>query len=144
MATRKSATVTLGMVALLAPSLAGCGSDNDKVNSQAVCVDQHGTPNDDSDDVRVPDDQCGSGDHDYHGGGGGGGNDALLWYFIGTQAGNNYPPVGSHVTNNIYHGSYTPPPSNVRVVRGGVPATGGKVSSSTVGKGFGGGRASGG
>jgi hypothetical protein len=124
---RKSAAVALGVTALLAPTLSGCGHDEERVDNQAVCIDQNGTPEDKSDDVRVDDDRCSTGDHDYHGGGGGGGGDELFWYFMGTQAGRNYPPVGQVINYNTYQGTYTPPPSNVPTARGGVPRTGGAV-----------------
>lgn len=138
MTQRKSTVVALGLTALLAPSLAACGSD-DAAQQQAVCVDRH-NPDDPNDDVRVDDSRCGSGDHDYHGGGD---SNPLLWYFLGTQTGTRYPPVGSTIINNNYdRGTFTPPPSTVRVARGGAPAAGGKVTVSRGG--FGGGAKSGG
>jgi hypothetical protein len=116
---RKSAAVVLGVTALLAPSLAACGSDNDDVDNQAVCVDQETQQ-------RVPDDQC---DDDRSSGGIGA--SPFLWYFLGTTVGRGFPAIGARVPAG---GTYTTPSSG-SYRRGGVPSAGGSVPRG----GFGGG-----
>jgi hypothetical protein len=116
---RKSATVALGITALLAPSLVACSSSDD-VDNQAVCVDQQTQE-------RVPDDQC---DDDH---GGGIGASPFLWYFIGTTVGRGFPGIGQRVSG----GTYSTPDGAYR--RGGVPSAGGSVPRG----GFGGGTKSG-
>jgi hypothetical protein len=122
MSSRKSAAVVLGVTALLAPSLAACGSD-DEVDNQAVCVDKNTQE-------RVDDDQCDPDDYENHGSGVG---SAFLWYFIGSQVGRGFPAVGQRVSG----GTYTVPSGSV--ARGGVPKAGGSVPRG----GFGGGTRSG-
>ena len=119
MSTRKSAAVVLGVTALLAPSLSGCGSDDDEAENQAVCVDQETQQ-------RVDDDQCDPDDYETRGSGVGSG---FFWYFLGTQAGRSYPAVGQRVSG----GTYSVPSGTS--VRGGVPQAGGNVPRG----GFGGG-----
>jgi hypothetical protein len=139
MTTRKSTAVNIALLAVTAPIfLAGCGSDNDDVQQQGVCVDRKNL-DDPDDDVRLDDSACSNGDHDYHGGGD---TNPLIWYWLGTQQGQRFPAVGSTINYNVYHGSYAPPPSSVRVARGGVPKAGGAVTASRGG--FGGGAKSGG
>jgi hypothetical protein len=119
---RKSATVALGITALLAPSLAACSS-NDDVDNQAVCVDQQTQE-------RVDDSQCDDSR------GGGFGASPFLWYFLGTTVGRGFPGIGQRVPAG---GTYSRPPGSYRL--GGVPRTGGNVPRG----GFGGGsRSSGG
>jgi hypothetical protein len=76
--TRRSASVTIGLTALLAASLSGCGEE--EVTHQAVCVDQQ--------QRRLPDAECRSGPEDdddgYHGG--------HAWYYV--PVGARYPAVG--------------------------------------------------
>jgi hypothetical protein len=117
LAQRKSATVALGITALLAPSLSGCSSD--KVDNQAVCVDEQTQE-------RVPDDQC-----DPNGNGVGGlGASPFLWYFLGTTVGRGFPAIGQRVSG----GTFTAPARGSYRL-GGVPAAGGSVPRG----GFGGG-----
>jgi hypothetical protein len=123
MSTRKSAAVVLGVTALLAPSLAACGSNDDEVDNQAVCVDKETQE-------RVDDQQCNPDDYENHGSGVG---SAFLWYFIGSQVGRGFPAVGQRVSG----GTYTVPSGSV--ARGGVPKAGGNVPRG----GFGGGTRSG-
>ena len=119
MSQRKSAAVMLGITALLAPSLAACGSDDDGVDNQAVCVDP-------DTQERVDDDQCDDNDNN----GGGIGSSPFLWYFIGTQVGGGFPRVGQRVSGGSFN-----TPSSGAYRRGGVPAAGGNVPRG----GFGGG-----
>jgi hypothetical protein len=119
---RKSATVALGITALLAPSLVACSSSDDTVDNQAVCVDEQTQE-------RVPDDQCNP-DGSRAGGIGGG---FFLWYFLGTAVGRSFPPIGQRVGG----GTFSTPGGSYR--RGGVPTAGGSVPRG----GFGGGTRSG-
>jgi hypothetical protein len=121
MSQRKSAAVVLGVTALLAPSLAACGSNDDESENQAVCVDRNT-------EQRVPDDQC---DTDDRAGVGAGG--VFFWYFLATRGGAFFPGVGQRVSG----GTYSVPGGTV--TRGGVPAAGGNVPRG----GFGGGTKSG-
>lgn len=122
MSTRKSAAVVLGVTALLAPSLAACGSDNDEVDNQAVCVDRNTQE-------RVDDEQCNP-DDEANGIGVGG---VFFWYFLATRGGAFFPPIGGRVSG----GTFTRPSGSV--ARGGVPKAGGNVPRG----GFGGGTRSG-
>jgi hypothetical protein len=116
---RKSATVALGITALLAPALSACSSSDD-VDNQAVCVDQETQQ-------RVDDNQCGD-----ERSSGGLGASPFLWYFLGTAVGGRgFPGIGQRVPAG---GTYTTPSSG-SYRRGGVPAAGGSVPRG----GFGGG-----
>ena len=121
MSTRKSAAVVLGVTALLAPSLAACGSDDDEAENQAICVDR-------DTETRVDDERCNPDDQANVGVGG-----LFFWYFLATRGGAFFPPVGGRVSG----GTFTPPSGSV--ARGGVPRAGGNVPRG----GFGGGTRSG-
>ena len=112
---RRSASVTLGMTAVLATALLGCGGPDEQSSGGqysgdeddgygAVCVEEETQ-------LRVDDDRC---DDDY-------GNGALAWYYLplGFRVGG----VGQRVTG----GSFAVPPG-AQVSRGGVPREGGIVS----------------
>jgi hypothetical protein len=117
MSTRKSAAVVLGVTALLAPSLAACGS-NDEADNQAICVNK-------DTQERVDDNQCDP--HDESNGIGVGG--LFFWYFVATRGGAFFPPIGGRVSG----GTFSVPSGTS--VRGGVPKAGGNVPRG----GFGGG-----
>ena len=113
----RSATVALGVTALMATGLTGCASEPDYA---AVCVDPET-------EERVDDDQCDD-DRDYNGVGGG-----FFWYYLGASS--RVPSVGAPVSGGTYRGSTL----NGTVQRGGLPTTGGSsVRSSTTKGGFGG------
>ncbi|NHC47546.1 hypothetical protein [Motilibacter aurantiacus] len=114
---RRSTSVSLGLTALLAAGLTGCGgSDGDDVN--AVCVDAQTQQ-------RVDDDEC---DDDAYNGSVAG--SPFLWYFLGRASA--VPAFGVPVVG--YAGSFSPPAS-LSGVRTGMPRagaakgyTGGKVT----------------
>lgn len=113
----RSASISLGITAVMASSLTGCASSADYA---AVCV------NPDTEE-RVADDQCDD-DSDYNGAGSG-----FFWYYLGARA--LVPGVGSTVTGGTFRGSTL----NGTVQRGGLPSTGGStVKTSTTKGGFGG------
>jgi hypothetical protein len=120
----KSAAVPLGITALLATALSGCGGQQ-QATHQAVCV-QQGT------NLRVADNLCDN-DRDFGYGGGYG------WYYV--PVGQSYSRVGSAVDTRPGHGSFHPRGSSFTPVKGGAKASGGSLSrSTTVSKGgFGGG-----
>lgn len=114
---RRSTSVTLGVTALLAAGLTGCGgSSGDDVN--AVCVDQQTQQ-------RVDDDQC---DNDPDNGSIAG--SPFLWYFLGRASA--VPAFGVPIVG--YAGSFSPPSSLGRLHTGLPRAgaakgyTGGKVT----------------
>jgi hypothetical protein len=113
----RSASISLGITALMASSLTGCASSADYA---AVCVDPET-------EERVADDQCDD-DSDYNGSGSG-----FFWYYLAARS--IVPGVGSTVSGGTFRGSTL----NGTVQRGGLPATGGStVKSSTTKGGFGG------
>ena len=113
----RSASVSLGITAVMASSLTGCSSSADYA---AVCVDP-GT------EERVADDQCDD-DSDYNGSGSG-----FFWYYLGARS--LVPGIGSTETGGTFRGSTL----NGSVQRGGLPTTGGStVKTSTTKGGFGG------
>ena len=113
----RSASISLGITAVMASSLTGCASSADYA---AVCVDP-------DTEERVADDQCDD-DSDYNGSGTG-----FFWYYLAARS--VVPGVGSTVTGGTYRGSTL----NGSVQRGGLPTTGGStVKSSTTTGGFGG------
>jgi len=115
----RSASISLGITAVMASSLTGCATSADYA---AVCV------NPDTQE-RVDDDQCDD-DSDYNGGGVGSG---FFWYYLGARS--LVPGVGSTVTGGTFRGSTL----NGSVQRGGLPTTGGStVKTSTTKGGFGG------
>lgn len=112
---RRSASVTLGMTAVLATALLGCGGPDEQYSGGqqysgdedgygAVCVEE-------DTQLRVDDDRC---DDEF-------GNAGLAWYYLplGFRVGG----VGQRVTG----GSFAVPPG-AQVSRGGVPREGGVVS----------------
>ena len=116
-ARRRSASVTLGITAILATTLFGCsGSGDGSAQGQysgdgdddygAVCVDE-------DTDVRVDDDRCD--DDGYYGGGG------FAWYYL--AVGSRVGPVGQRVSGGTFS-----LPSGEQASRGGVPRDGGVVS----------------
>lgn len=122
----RSAKVAIGLTALVATSLTGCGSDNKEPEYAAICVDPQTNQ-------RLDDDKCHD-DHEYNGSGGG-----FFWFYSSTHGNNTLPPVGGRY--NPSSGTYKV--GNARVVRGGVPKSGGSMTSVKSG-GFGGGKVSGG
>ncbi|HSU01693.1 MAG TPA: hypothetical protein VLK03_04010 [Nocardioides sp.] len=113
----RSASISLGITALMASSLTGCASSADYA---AVCVDPET-------EERVDDDQCDD-DSDYNGSGSG-----FFWYYLAARS--IVPGVGSTVSGGTFRGSTL----NGTVQRGGLPTTGGStVKSSTTKGGFGG------
>jgi hypothetical protein len=106
-AVRRSTSVTLGVTALLAAGLTGCGSSGDDVN--AVCVDAQTQQ-------RVDDDQC---DDDAYNGSVAG--SAFLWYFLGRASA--VPAFGVPIRG--YAGGFSAP-SNLGGVRTGLPQAGAK------------------
>ncbi len=114
----RSSSVALGVTALMASTLTGCGSES--ADYAAVCVNPET-------EERVDDDQCDD-DRDYNGVGGG-----FFWYYLGARA--LVPSVGSTVSGGTFRGSTL----NGTVQRGGLPTTGGSTVRSTTTKGgFGG------
>ena len=109
---RRSASVSVGVVAVLAAALTGCSDTQggqgqyDDDDYAAVCVDEQT-------ELRVDDDRC---DDDGVVGGG-----AYAWYYV--PFGRRVQPVGSRVGG----GSFNPPPPGQAAHRG-VPAEGGEVS----------------
>lgn len=113
---RRSASVAIGVTALMASGLTGCASSPDYA---AVCVDPQT-------EERVDDDQC---DDDS---GSNGAGTAFLWYYL--AASSRFPAVGGTVSGGTFNGSSI----NGTVQRGGLPSTGGSsVKSSTTKGGFG-------
>ena len=113
----RSASISLGITAVMASSLTGCATSADYA---AVCVDPET-------EQRVDDDQCDD-DSDYNGTGTG-----FFWYYLAARS--LVPGVGSTVSGGTYRGSTL----NGSVQRGGLPTTGGStVRSSTTKGGFGG------
>ena len=113
----RSASVSLGITAVMASSLTGCATSADYA---AVCVDP-------ATEQRVDDDQCDD-DSDYNGGGSG-----FFWYYLGART--LIPAVGQTATGGTFRGSTL----NGTVQRGGLPTTGGStVKSATTKGGFGG------
>jgi hypothetical protein len=123
-ARRRSATVALGVTALLAAGLTGCSSDSgsagdgevyaEDTDYQAVCVDE-------ATQERIDDDHCDDGGPRYHGSG------LAAWYFLSRGAG--YPRVGRKVTG----GTFTNPSSAYTVRRGGTAAGAGTAGAATRG-----------
>ena len=106
---RRSATVTLGVTALLAAGLTACGAEEpEDPDYGAVCVNSQTQE-------RVEDDECG----DDRGGGGGGG--LFAWYFLSRGA--FAPGIGQRVGG----GTFTPP-GNTTLRRGGIARDGGTVT----------------
>lgn len=110
---RRSASVKLGMTAILATTLLGCASPGEPYSGGqysgddgygAVCVDE-------DTQLRVDDDSC---DDDYGGG-------ALAWYYL---------PLGSRVgaVGQRVSGGSLALPAGAQASRGGVPREGGVVS----------------
>lgn len=115
---RMSASVTLGLTALLAASLAGCGGQEEEATHQGVCVDQ-------KTQERISDDKCDT-DRDY------GYYNGYGWYYI--PIGHPYPAYGGAVSGGSFH-----PSGSVVAAKGGASASGGTVARTTVSRGgFGG------
>jgi hypothetical protein len=113
----RSASISLGITALMASSLTGCASSADYA---AVCVDP-------DTQERVDDDQCDDASED------GGGGSGFFWYYLAARS--IVPAVGQTATGGTYRGSSL----NGTVQRGGLPVTGGStVKSATTKGGFGG------
>ena len=110
----RSASISLGITALMASSLTGCASSADYA---AVCVDPETQE-------RVADERC---DDD------GGGGTGFFWYYLAARS--VVPGIGQTATGGTFRGS-----SLTGVVqRGGLPTTGGStVKSATTKGGFGG------
>jgi hypothetical protein len=114
----RSSSVALGITAMMASTLTGCGSES--ADYAAVCVDPETQ-------VRVDDDQCDD-DREYNGVGGG-----FFWYYLGASS--RVPAVGTAATGGTFRGSTL----RGTVQRGGLPSTGGSTVRSTTTKGgFGG------
>ena len=112
---RRSASVTLGMTAVLATALLGCGGPDEQYSGGqysgdeedgygAVCVEEETQ-------LRVDDDRC---DDEY-------GNGALAWYYL---------PLGFRVggVGQLVTGGNFALPNGAQASRGGVPREGGVVS----------------
>ena len=113
----RSASISLGITAVMASSLTGCATSADYA---AVCVDPQT-------EQRVDDAQCDD-DSDYNGVGTG-----FFWYYLGASS--RVPAVGQTATGGTFRGSTL----NGTVQRGGLPKTGGStVRTSTTKGGFGG------
>ena len=113
----RSSSVALGVTALMASTLTGCGSDS--ADYAAVCVNPET-------EERVDDDQCDD-DRDYNGVGGG-----FFWYYLGASS--RVPAIGAPVSGGTFRGAGL---NNVQ--RGGLPAAGApSVRSSVKSGGFGG------
>jgi hypothetical protein len=123
----RSATVTLGLTALVATALTGCGGDKPDPDYAAICVNPQTNE-------RLDDDKC-KDDHEYDGHSGG-----FYWFYMPSHGTYVVPPVGGHYTStggtynvsSVRNGAGKP----VTVQRGGVPKTGGTISTVTKG-GFG-------
>lgn len=89
---KKSARVTLGVTALLASSLTGCGSGSDRDSANAICVDA-------TTQQRLDDSKC---DDDPSNGSLAG--SPFLWYFLGRASA--VPPFGASIIG--YGGGYRP------------------------------------
>ena len=112
----RSASVALGVTALMATGLTGCASEPDYA---AVCVDPET-------EQRVDDDQCDD-DRDYTGVGTG-----FFWYYLGASS--RVPAIGAPVSGGTFRGA-----GLTNVQRGGLPAAGApSVRSSVKSGGFGG------
>lgn len=119
----RSASVTLGLTALVAAGLTGCapgaqGSDEAEASAdnQAVCVDPETQK-------RVDDDLC---ENDDHGGSHGG---LYAWYFL--SRGTSLPSVGSRYSGGTFDDSTL----RGTTVRGGAPRTGGTTVGGSTGTG---------
>lgn len=117
----RSASVGLGLTALVAASLTGCAFGGDP-DYAAICVDPET-------EERVDDDQCDD-DREYSGAGGG-----FFWFYMATSSRYAVPSVGQTFDRNA--GSYRVSP-NARVQRGGLPTYGSSsMKSYTKSGGFG-------
>ena len=83
----RSASISLGITAVMASSLTGCATSADYA---AVCVDP-------DTQERVADDQCDD-DSDYNGAGTG-----FFWYYLGASS--RVPAIGQSATGGTYRGS---------------------------------------
>lgn len=119
----RSASVTLGLTALVAAGLTGCapgaqaGSGaSAEADNQAICVDPET-------EERVDDDLCEDDDH--------GGSHAGLyaWYFL--SRGSTLPSVGSRYSGGTFDASSL----RGTTVRGGAPRTGGTTVGGSTGTG---------
>ena len=112
-ARRRSATVTLGVTALLAAGLTGCGAEEaeqaEDPDYGAVCVDSQSQE-------RVDDDRC-----DDDRGGGGVGPGLFAWYFLSRGA--FAPAVGQRVSGGTFA-----QPGVGTIRRGGINRDGGTVT----------------
>ncbi|WP_425955676.1 hypothetical protein [Xylanimonas sp. McL0601] len=108
----RSASVTLGVTALVAAALTGCSPAAD---NRAVCVDP-------ATQKRVADASCDDSRGDYTGGGTGG----YYWYYL--RSGSRAPAVGgSYATSG---GTFDSHALSGTTTRGGVSSDGGSVSGS--------------
>lgn len=118
----RSASVRLGLTALVAASLTGCATEEEP-DYAAICVDPQTN-------VRVDDDQCDD-DSEYHGAGGG-----FFWFYMATASNNRIPAVGDSFGRSS--GSYKlsslagSSGSRVSVQRGGLPTAGSSSMKSYV------------
>lgn len=107
----RSASVTLGVTALVAASLTGCSNAAD---NRAICVDPQT-------EQRVADDRCDD-DADYHGSGSP--SSGYYWYYL--RSGSRAPAVGSsYVTSG---GTYDATRLSGSAAKGGVSSDGGTIS----------------
>lgn len=111
---RRSAAVTVSLVAAVSLAMTGCGApEDDDPDYRGVCVDEQTQQ-------RVDDDECDDG-HGHH---------SVVFFHRGSTV----PPVGSRVS-----GGSARPPAGASSARGGAPRQGGTVRG-----GFGGSGAKGG
>jgi hypothetical protein len=118
-ARRRSATVALGVTALLAAGLAGCSSDGGSTDEgsgdadyEAVCVDN-------ASQERIDDEYCDDRATRYHGSG------AAAWYFLARGAA--FPRMGGKVGG----GTFRDPGQGYKVQRGGTPVGGGTAGTAS-------------
>lgn len=96
---KRSHTITLGLIPVLAALLTGCSGDDNKPTHQKLCVDKEQNVVDDSKCTmaeRQPG-QTGQSTVVHHHGGG---SNAFLWYYMLTRP-SGYP-VGYHATGGSY------------------------------------------
>ncbi|MCK9793659.1 tRNA-dihydrouridine synthase [Isoptericola sp. 4D.3] len=108
----RSASVTLGVTAVVAASLTGCGSQD--ADNRAICVDPETQ-------LRVDDDECDE-DDDYHGTG----TPAAGFYWYYLRSGGRAPAVGASYATSA--GSFDSTKLSGSSSKGGVSSDGGTIS----------------
>ncbi|MCA5893640.1 tRNA-dihydrouridine synthase [Isoptericola sp. NEAU-Y5] len=108
----RSASVTLGVTAVVAASLTGCTSQS--ADNRAICVDPETQ-------LRVDDDECDE-DDDYHGSGTP--SSGFYWYYL--RSGGRAPAVGASYATGT--GSFDSSRLSGSSSKGGVSSDGGTIS----------------